>query len=118
MNFLWFYIAIALAISDIIHGQLMWNIFNDFYIVLSGIIHITTKSNMQTWLVHEILEACFHFVVISILFLNPIIGCLAAMVHLLLDITHSLFIKNFPAIPHRAFHFVFESIFFIILYGF
>ncbi|OWT32854.1 hypothetical protein BGI41_05445 [Methanobrevibacter sp. 87.7] len=118
MQLLWFYIAVALAISDIIHGQLTWNIFSDFYIVFGGILHITTKSNVQSWLIHEFIEAAFHFIVISIIFLNIEIGILAALIHLFIDLIHSLFIRNMGTIEHRALHFVIESLFFILIFGF
>ena len=91
MELLWFYIAIVLAISDIVHGQLTWNIF---------------------------LEAVFHFIILSLVFLNIEIGFLAALIHLTIDLTHSIFIRNMSTIEHRAMHFVIESLFFIIIFGF
>ena len=118
MVLLWFYIAIVLAISDIVHGQLTWNIFNDFYILFGGILHISTKSNVKAWLIHEFLEAVFHFIILSLVFLNIEIGFLAALIHLTIDLTHSIFIRNMSTIEHRAMHFVIESLFFIIIFGF
>lgn len=118
MHLLWFYIAVALAVSDMIHGQLTWNIFSDFYIVFGGILHITTKSNLEAWLIHEFIEALFHFILISIIFLNIEIGFLAALIHLFIDLFHSRFIRNMSSVVHRALHFVIESLFFILIFGF
>lgn len=119
MELLWFYIAVALAISDLIHTQLMWKVFSDFYIILAGLIHNTVKSNVATWMVHELLEAVFHFVVISILFLSPTIGLLAAFIHFIIDISHTILLNNVEMneAEHRALHFVIESIFFMAIYG-
>ena len=117
MHLLWFYVAIVLAISDVLHTTLMWKVLNNFYIVLGGLIQQTTKTTWQTWLVHEIMEAGFHFIVLSIVFLNPIIGILAALIHFVTDITHTVLIRNMGEIEHRALHFVVESLFFIIIFG-
>ena len=81
MELLWVYIAIVLAISDIVHGQLTWNIFNDIYILFGGILHISSKCNVKAWLIHEFLEAVFHFIILSLVFLNIEIGFLAALIH-------------------------------------
>ena len=118
MHLLWFYVAIVLAISDVLHTTLMWKVLNNFYVVLGGLIQQTTKTTWQTWLAHEIMEAGFHLVVISIVFLNPIIGILAALIHFVIDITHTVLIRNMGELEHRALHFVVESIFFIIIFGF
>ena len=118
MELLWFYVAIILAMSDILHTTLMWKIFNNFYIVLGGLIQQSTHSTWQTWLVHEIMEAVFHFIVVSLVFLNPIIGIEAALIHFVIDVTHTVFIQDLGELEHRALHFVVESLFFIILYGF
>lgn len=116
MNLIWFYIAIILAISDIIHTQIMWKIANNFYILLGGIIRTTVKTPLQTWLVHEIIEAIFHLIILSIVFLDFKIGILAACIHFILDVTHTMLIKkHMNALEHRAIHFTFESIFFIIM---
>ena len=117
MHLLWFYVAIVLAISDVLHTTLMWKVLNNFYIVLGGLIQQTTKTTWQTWLVHEIMEAGFHFIVLSIVFLNPTIGILAALIHFVTDITHTVLIRNMGEIEHRALHFVVESLFFIIIFG-
>ena len=117
MHLLWFYVAVVLAISDVLHTTLMWKVLNNFYIVLGGLIQQTTKTTWQTWLVHEIKEAGFHFVILSIVFLNPIIGILAALIHFVTDITHTVLIRNMGEIEHRALHFVVESLFFIIIFG-
>ena len=95
MNLLWFYVAIVLAVSDVLHTQIMWKVFNNFYIILGGLIQQTTKTTWQTWLAHETMEAGFHFIVLSIVFLNPVVGIQAALIH-----------------------FVIESLFFILIYGF
>ena len=118
MELLWFYVAVVLAISDVLHTQLMWKVLNNFYIILGGIIQQTTKTTWQTWLVHEIMEAGFHFIVLSIVFLNPTIGILAALVHFVIDVMHTVFIRNMGELEHRALHFVLESLFFILIYGF
>ena len=117
MNLLWFYVAIVLAISDILHTHIMWKIFNNFYILLGGLIQQTTKTAWQTWLVHETMEAIFHFIVLSIVFLNPTIGILAALIHYVIDVGHTVFIRNMGELEHRALHFVVESIFFILIFG-
>lgn len=117
MHLLWFYVAIVLAISDVVHTTLMWKVLNNFYIILGGLIQQTTKTTWQTWLAHEIMEAGFHFIILSIVFLNPIIGILAALIHFVTDITHTVLIRNMGEIEHRALHFVVESIFFIIIFG-
>ena len=97
MELLWFYIAVVLAISDVLHTTLMWKVLNDFYILLGGLIQQSTKTTWQTWLIHETMEAGFHFVI---------------------DVTHTVFIRNMGELEHRALHFVVESIFFILIYGF
>ena len=117
MHLLWFYVAIVLAISDVLHTTLMWKVLNNFYIVLGGLIQQTTKTTWQTWLAHEIMESGFHLVVVSIVFLNPIIGILAALIHFVIDITHTVLIRNMGVLEHRALHFVAESLFFIIIFG-
>ena len=117
MNLLWFYVAIVLALSDILHTQLMWKVLNNFYIILGGLIQQTTKTTWQTWLSHEIMEAGFHFIVVSIVFFNPVIGILAALIHFVIDITHTIFIRDLGELEHRALHFVVESLFFILIYG-
>ena len=118
MELLWFYVAIVLAISDVLHTTLMWKVLNNFYIVLGGIIQQSTHSTWQTWLVHEIMEAGFHFIVVSVVFLNPIIGIEAALIHFVIDVTHTVFIRDLGELEHRALHFVIESLFFILIYGF
>ena len=117
MGLLWFYVAVVLAIIDILHSTLMWKILNDFYIILGGLIQQSTKTTWQTWLIHEIMEAGFHFMILSIVFLNPIIGIQAALIHFTIDIIHTIFIRDMGELEHRAFHFLIESLFFIIIYG-
>ncbi|WP_295721373.1 hypothetical protein [uncultured Methanobrevibacter sp.] len=118
MEHLWFYIAIALAVSDLIHGRLVWDVFSNFYIVFGGMLNTTTKDNKLAWLFHELLEALFHFILISIIFLNIEIGVIAALIHLSIDICHTLFIQDMSAIQHRTLHFIIESAIFIIIFGF
>lgn len=119
MHLLWFYVAIVLAISDIIHSNLVWNIVKDFYVIfMGGLLKSSLHSIFQTWIVHELLEACFHFITLSIVFLSFKVGFLAALIHFLLDITHSLAVRHIDWVPHRALHFVVESFFFIALFGF
>ncbi|MEE0939756.1 hypothetical protein [Methanobrevibacter sp.] len=117
MNLIWFYVAIVLAISDILHTHIMWKVFNNFYIILGGLIQQTTKTTWQTWLAHEIMEAGFHFIVLSIVFLNPIIGILAALIHFVIDVSHTVLIRDMGELEHRALHFVIESLFFIMIFG-
>ena len=118
MELLWFYIAVVLAISDILHSTIVWKVLNDFYIVLGGLIQQSTKTAWQTWLSHEGMETGFHFIVLTIVFLNPIIGIQAALIHFTIDVTHTILIRNMGELEHRALHFVIESLFFMILYGF
>ena len=118
MQLLWFYIAIVLALSDILHTQIMWKVLNDFYIILGGLIQQSTNSTWQTWIAHEIMEAGFHFIILTIVFLNPIIGILAALIHFVIDITHTILLPDIGVLEHRALHFTVESLFFIIIFGF
>ncbi len=118
MQLLWFYVAIILAISDTIHSNLVWNIIKDFYVIfMGGLLKTSLNSILQTWVVHEILEGCFHFVILSIVFFSLKIGFLAALIHFLLDVSHSLAIRHMKWLPHRSLHFVIESLFFIALFG-
>ncbi|KZX10440.1 hypothetical protein [Methanobrevibacter filiformis] len=118
MNLMWFYIAIALAISDELHSKIMWNVFQDFYIIFGGMLNEILSSNMQVWLTHELIEAVFHFVFMSIVCFSFQIGFLAAVLHLVIDITHTLTIHDESHLEHRAIHFVIESLFFIAICGF
>lgn len=61
MELLWFYVAIVLAISDTIHTQIVWKIFNKFYLILGGIINNSVNAPWKTWIIHELMEAGFHF---------------------------------------------------------
>ncbi len=117
MTLIWFYVAILLAISDILHTQIMWKVLNDFYIILGGLIYTSVESPSKTWLVHELMEAAFHFVIISIVFLSPQIGILAAFIHFTIDISHTVLIGHMGELEHRALHFAIESVFFIAIYG-
>lgn len=117
MNMLWFWIPVVLAISDEIHGRIVWKIGNDFYIVLGGIIKKTLTSAVQTWLVHEVLESIFHFLVLTIVFQSFQIGILGGLIHLTLDIAHSAVPYHIPPLAHRALHFVIEALFFMAIYG-
>ncbi|MCQ2971640.1 hypothetical protein SAMN05216439_1010 [Methanobrevibacter gottschalkii] len=117
MQMIWFYVAIVLAISDILHTTLMWKVLNNFYILLGVFIQQSTHSTWQTWVIHEIMEAAFHFIILSIVFLNPTIGLLAALIHFVIDVSHTVLIRNMGELEHRALHFVVESLFFILIYG-
>ena len=118
MNLIWFYVAIVLAISDIVHTQLMWKVLNNFYIILGGLIyHSVDNSPWKTWVVHELMEAVFHFIVLSILFLSPTIGLLAATIHFIIDVSHTVLIGHMGELEHRALHFLIESLFFMMIYG-
>ena len=117
MELLWFYIAVILAISDEVHSQIFWKMFFDFYVLLAGVIQRTVGSNIRLWMVHELMEAVFHFVLLSLLFISLEIGFLAAAVHLVLDLYHEAAGLQMTWLQHRAFHFTFESLFFILLYA-
>ena len=117
MEILWFYIAVILAISDEIHSKLFWNIFADFYILLSGILHRMIHSNIRLWIVHECMEAVFHFIVLSVLFLSLEIGILGALIHLVIDLYHELAGLKLKWLQHRALHFTIESLFFILFFS-
>jgi len=117
MMLLWFYIAIVLAISDEIHGRIMWNLLNDFYIIFGGLVNKIVSSNLHVWLIHEGLEAVFHFIILSVVFFSIEIGILAAITHLVIDVIHSLTVKEMTTLEHRSLHFVFESLMFIGILG-
>lgn len=117
MQILWFYIAVALAISDIIHSKLMWGLFFDFYIVLAGIIQTSLSSKVHVWLVHEVLEAIFHFIIISVVFLSPVIGLTAGLVHFVIDVSHTVAFPDIGEVEHRCLHFVIESLCFMLFFG-
>ena len=117
MILIWFYVAVTLAISDILHTQIMWKVLNDFYVILGGLIYTSVESPAKTWLVHETMEAAFHFIILSIIFLSPQIGILAAFIHFVIDVRHTVLIGHMGEAEHRALHFVIESAFFIAIYG-
>lgn len=117
MELLWFYIAVVLAISDEIHSVILWRVFADFYILLAGILRKTVKTNIALWIVHEGMEAGFHFILLSILFFSVEIGFLAAIVHFTIDFFHELSGLKLRWIQHRALHFVIESFVFMILFA-
>ena len=116
MELLWFYIAIVLGISDTIHTQIVWKIFNKFYLVLAGIINNSVNAPWKTWIIHELMEAGFHFIFLSIVFLNLEIGLLAAFIHFVIDVSHTLLNSHMNELEHRSLHFVIESLFFIAIY--
>ncbi|KZX16534.1 hypothetical protein MBCUT_07680 [Methanobrevibacter cuticularis] len=118
MGLLWFYIVVVLAISDEIHSLVMWRFLNNFYTIFGGLVNEIVSSNLQSWLIHEGLEAVFHFFVLSLVFFSLEIGFLAALIHFLIDVSHSLTIRNMKWLEHRALHFVVESLFFIAIFGF
>ena len=117
LELLWFYIAIFLAISDEIHSRVMWGLFADFYILLAGVIKESVASNIRLWIVHEFMEATFHFIVLSIIFLSLEIGILAAFIHMLIDFFHEISGIELNPLGHRCLHFTIESIFFIIIFA-
>ena len=114
MNIEWFYIALVLACSDIMHG-IIWHTFSDFYIIFGEIVLNIVKSSFIAWIVHEVLEAIFHFIVLSLVFQSLTIGILAASIHLVVDLFHNFFEIEMNSIQHRSLHFVIESIFFMII---
>ena len=117
MELSWFYIALMLAISDEIHSLLTWNLFRPFYTIFGGFVQGSVYSNLQVWLVHEGLEALFHFIILVIVFLSIEIGFLAAIIHFIIDGIHSLTVTHINHLEHRALHFLFESLFFICIFG-
>ncbi|MCK9150821.1 hypothetical protein [Methanobacterium alcaliphilum] len=117
MELMWFKIALVLAISDEIHSKVLWGVFFDFYVLLAGLIRKTVASNIQLWLVHEGMEAVFHFFVLSIVFLSWEIGLLAALIHMVVDIYHEIAGTEHGWLYHRALHFTVESIFFIMVFA-
>ena len=117
MELLWFYIAVFLAISDEIHSRIMWGLFADFYILLAGVIKESVASNIRLLIVHEFMEATFHFIVLSIIFLSLEIGILAALIHMLVDFYNEISGIELTLLGHRCLHLVIESIFFIIIFA-
>lgn len=115
MEILWFYIAVVLSVSDEIHSRILWNVFADFYILLAGLIQKTVASNIRLWIVHEGMEAVFHFLILSILFLSLEIGVLGAFIHLVIDVYHEFSGLELSPLYHRALHFTIESLFFILI---
>lgn len=114
MDILWFYIAVVLACSDVLHG-VIWHTFSDFYIIFGEIIYHIVQSPFVTWVVHEVLEAIFHFIVLTLVFQSLTIGVLAATIHLIIDLTHNFYEWKMTPLQHRALHFTIESIFFMIV---
>lgn len=117
MEITWFYIAVVLAISDELHSKLLWSIFADFYILLLGTLRENISSTIRLWVVHECMEAVFHFVVLSILFLSVEVGILGALIHLVIDFYHELAGLDLKWLQHRALHFTVESLFFILFFS-
>ncbi|MDR0900789.1 MAG: hypothetical protein LBM26_03930 [Methanobrevibacter sp.] len=117
MELLWFYIAIVLAISDEIHSLLMWSFLGDFYTIFAGLVTEIVPSKLQSWIVHEVIESIFHFILLSLVFFSVEIGILAALIHLVIDLGHSLTMNQMNWVEHRALHFVIESLFFIGIFG-
>lgn len=117
MEMLWFYIAVILAISDEVHSQIFWKLFFDFYVLLAGLIQETVNSSITLWVIHEVMEAIFHFVLLSLLFLSLEIGILAAIIHMVVDLFYEAAGLEMTWLQHRAFHFTIESLFFIMILG-
>jgi hypothetical protein len=117
LEILWFYIAVILAISDEVHSRIMWGLFADFYILLAGVIKESVASNIRLWIVHEFMEALFHFVFLSIIFLSLEIGILAALIHMTVDLYHEFSGIELNPLGHRCLHFTIESIFFILIFA-
>jgi hypothetical protein len=117
MEILWFYIAVVLAISDEVHSKIMWNVLFDFYILLAGLIKGFVASNIRLWVVHESMEAMFHFLVLSLVFWSLEIGILAAAIHMVIDLYHELSGLKLKPLYHRSLHFVIESLFFILVFS-
>jgi hypothetical protein len=117
MDLLWFYVAVALAVGDELHSKLFWSLFFDFYVVLAGLIQRIVGSSIRMWMVHEILEGIFNFLVLSLLFLSIPIGFLAALIHLAVDLFHEAMNLELPPLEHRALHFIIEASFFILVFS-
>ena len=118
MELLWFYVAIVLAISDILYTQLMWKVLNNFYIILGGLIYQSVLIAADDAVNEdELMEAAFHFVILSIVFLSPTIGLLAALTHFVIDVSHTVLIGHMGELEHRALHFIIESVVFMLIYG-
>jgi hypothetical protein len=117
MELIWFYVAVVLAISDEIHSKVFWGIVFDFYVLLGGLIKKIVGSNIQLWLFHEGMEAIFHFIVLSLVFVNIEIGILGALIHLIVDVYHEFIGTDYGWLYHRALHFTIESVFFIMIFA-
>ena len=52
------------------------------------------KSPFKTWIVHELLEAIFHFIVLSLVFQSLTIGVLAGSIHFVIDVYHNYYDKG------------------------
>ncbi|MDD6286563.1 hypothetical protein [Candidatus Methanosphaera massiliense] len=114
MNIEWFYIAIVLACSDELHG-IIWHTFSDFYIIFGEMVYNIVQSSFITWITHEVLEAIFHVIILTLVFQSPTIGILAGAIHLVIDLYHNYFNLEMTWLQHRSLHFVIESIFFMII---
>ena len=114
MSILWFYIAIVLACSDMLHG-IIWHTFSDFYIIFGEMVYNFVKSPFRTWIVHEVLEAIFHFILLSLVFQSLTIGILAGAIHFVIDVYHNYYDIKMNSLQHRALHFTIESIFFMAI---
>lgn len=114
MNLLWFYIAIVLACSDVLHG-ILWHTLSDFYIIFGEMVYNIVKSSFVAWIVHEVLEAIFHFIVLSLVFQSFTIGILGGTIHFIIDVFHNFFDLEMNSLQHRALHFTVESIFFMVI---
>ncbi|WP_455644767.1 hypothetical protein [Methanosphaera sp.] len=114
MNLLWFYIAIVIACSDILHG-VIWHTFSDFYIIFGEMIYNIVKSSFVAWIIHEVIEAIFHVIILTLVFQSPTIGILAGTIHLIIDLYHNFFDLDLTGLQHRALHFTLESLFFMVV---
>lgn len=114
MNIEWFYIAIVLACSDILHG-ILWHTLSDFYIIFGEIVYNIVQSSFVAWIIHEALEAIFHLIVLTLVFQSITIGILGGTIHLIIDLYHNFFDLEMTPIQHRALHFSIESIFFMVV---
>ena len=116
MSIEWFYIAVVLACSDILHG-ILWHTFSDFYIIFGEIVNNIVNSSFKTWLVHELLEAIFHVIIVGLVFQSISIGVIAGTIHFIIDVYHNYFNIKMNSLTHRALHFTIESIFFMLVLG-
>ncbi|MFQ6051178.1 MAG: hypothetical protein ACE5K4_05750 [Candidatus Hydrothermarchaeota archaeon] len=111
---IWLLVALTLSITDLLHEHIFWKKFEPYYFVFGSLLRIKLNP-IGLWFVHELIESIFHLFLISIIFFSFTIGFIAAMIHLALDIYHTLFIHEISSKTHRLLHFSLESIILYVL---